>query len=364
MCGIAGVLNLREAPPPSLETGQAMLAMIRHRGPDGFGIYRDPDVLLGNARLSIVDLAGGDQPISNEDGTVWIVFNGEIFNHVELRPGLEARGHRFSTHCDTEVVVHLYEEYGPDCLQHLNGQFAIAIWDRRQQTLFLARDRMGVRPIFYTINAGRLIFGSEVKALLAAPGVQAEIDPAALDETFVVLERPQPPRSIFRDVAQIPPGHYLLRAAARSLCCASVLDGWTSRPRRRPARRGRVPGGARGPARRRRAHPPARRRAGGQLPQRRARLLADRGAGPQACAPARDVFDRLRGRGLRRERLPDGDGARAGHAAPRRARRGCRHRPRLPGRDLAHRGPDPAHRPGADVPAGAGWCTNTGSRSC
>ena len=222
MCGIAGVLNLREAAPPALETGQAMLAMIRHRGPDGFGIYRDPDVLLGNARLSIVDLAGGDQPISNEDGSIWIVFNGEIFNHVELRPDLEARGHRFTTHCDTEAVVHLYEEYGPDCLQHLNGQFAIAIWDLRKKTLFLARDRMGVRPIFYTINDGRLVFGSEVKTLLGA-GVRVEIDPAALDETFVYWSV-QPPRSIFKDVQQIPAGHYLLAHEGE----ISVHPYWTA----------------------------------------------------------------------------------------------------------------------------------------
>jgi asparagine synthase (glutamine-hydrolysing) len=209
MCGIAGMLNLGQAAPPTLETGQAMLAMIRHRGPDGFGIYRDPDILLGNARLSIVDLAGGDQPISNEDGSVWIVFNGEIFNHIELRPSLEARGHRFATHCDTEVVVHLYEEYGPACLDHLNGQFAMAIWDRRARTLFLARDRMGVRPIFYTLHAGQLVFGSEVKALLAVPDLRAEVDATALDETFVYWSV-QPPRTIFRGIFQIPAGHYLL----------------------------------------------------------------------------------------------------------------------------------------------------------
>ncbi|MBL8094470.1 MAG: asparagine synthase (glutamine-hydrolyzing) [Anaerolineales bacterium] len=212
MCGIAGLLNLREAAPPALEVGLAQLATLRHRGPDGFGLYRDPDVLLGNARLSIVDLAGGDQPIGNEDGTVWVVFNGEIFNHVELRAQLVARGHRFATHCDTEVIVHLYEDFGPDCLQHLNGQFAIALWDRRAQALFLARDRLGVRPLHYTVNAGRLVFGSEVKALLAVPGVSAVIDPAALDETFVYWSV-QPPRSIFKDVAQIPPGHFLLARA-------------------------------------------------------------------------------------------------------------------------------------------------------
>jgi asparagine synthase (glutamine-hydrolysing) len=152
MCGIAGVLNLTDRPPTEEMTLLRMLEMIRHRGPDGFGIYRDAQVGLGSARLSIIDLSGGDQPIGNEDGTRWIVFNGEIFNYVELRPQLEARGHCFSTHSDTEVILHLYEDFGPDCLRYLNGQFAIAIWDTQQCSLFLARDRLGVRPLFYTVN--------------------------------------------------------------------------------------------------------------------------------------------------------------------------------------------------------------------
>ncbi len=143
-----------------------MLATIRNRGPDQFGIYLGRQVALGSARLSIIDLSGGQQPISNEDGSLWIVFNGEIFNYVELRPELEALGHRFSTESDTEVLLHLYEEFGPQCLERLNGQFAFAVWNTRDQTLFLARDRLGVRPLFYAVTSRRLIFGSAIKAVL------------------------------------------------------------------------------------------------------------------------------------------------------------------------------------------------------
>ncbi len=186
-----------------------MLGMLRHRGPDGFGIYRDAHIGLGSARLSIIDLSGGDQPIGNEDGTLWIVFNGEIFNYVELRPQLEAHGHRFSTHSDTEVILHLYEDYGPACLKHLNGQFAIAIWDSQKRCLFLARDRLGVRPLFYTVHDGQLVFGSEVKSLLAYPGVHAEIDPTSLEQILTFWSTLSP-RTIFRKINDVPPGHYML----------------------------------------------------------------------------------------------------------------------------------------------------------
>lgn len=217
MCGITGVLNLSEHPPIERQTLLQMLEMIRHRGPDGFGIYRDAHIGLGNARLSIVDLAGGDQPIGNEtcpkcqqsEGTLWIVFNGEIFNYVELRPELEARGHHFETNCDTEVIIHLYEDYGPACLQYLNGQFAIAIWDTGKHSLFLARDRVGIRPLFYTLKDGYLVFGSEIKAMLAHPSVQAQIDLEALAQVFTFWS-PQSPHSIFQDIQELPPGHYLL----------------------------------------------------------------------------------------------------------------------------------------------------------
>ncbi len=209
MCGIAGTFNLKKPHPIREVDLRRMLAMIRHRGPDQFGIYLDDQIGLGNARLSIIDLSGGQQPIANEDETLWIVFNGEIFNYVELRPELEARGHRFSTHTDTEVVLHLYEEYGPECLQKLNGQFAIAIWDSRAQSLFLARDRVGVRPVFYTVADGALIFGSEIKALLADRRVAAELDPTALDQIFTYWSTLSP-RTVFRHIVELPPGHYLV----------------------------------------------------------------------------------------------------------------------------------------------------------
>lgn len=212
MCGIVGVVNLREPQPVPEQVLRSMLGMIRHRGPDEFGIYRDEWANLGNARLSIVDLAGGQQPIGNADRTLWIVFNGEIFNHVELRAELEAKGHQFQTHCDTEVVLHLYEEYGVDCLSQLNGQFAIAIWDTRQQRLFMARDRVGVRPLFYTIQNQQLIFGSEIKTLLANPHVAAAINPEALAQVFTFWSA-QTPHTVFEGIQSLPPGHYLLMQA-------------------------------------------------------------------------------------------------------------------------------------------------------
>lgn len=209
MCGIVGILNLNQpkAVPESLL--RLMLGMIRHRGPDEFGLYSDEWANLGNARLSIIDLSNGQQPICNEDETLWIVFNGEIFNHVELRSKLERLGHRFRTHCDTEVVLHLYEEYGPDCLNDLNGQFAIAIWDTRQRQLFLARDRLGIRPLFYTVSQGQLIFGSEIKTLLVHPSVSADLDPQSLAQVFTFWGA-QVPHTIFKDIYTLPPAHFLI----------------------------------------------------------------------------------------------------------------------------------------------------------
>src|SRR4051812_39456114 len=159
MCGIAGMFNRPARQSVAEGELRQMLAFLRHRGPDEFGILLDREVGLGSARLSIIDLGGGSQPIANEDETLWIVFNGEIFNYIELRADLEARGHLFRTSSDTEVILHLYEEFGPECLQKMNGQFAIAIWDTQRRRLFLARDRLGVRPLFYTETAGTLLFG-------------------------------------------------------------------------------------------------------------------------------------------------------------------------------------------------------------
>jgi asparagine synthase (glutamine-hydrolysing) len=215
MCGIAGLLNTGDAPPVEEASLRRMLAAIRHRGPDQLGIFLGGDAGLGGARLSIVDLEGGRQPIPNEDASLWIVFNGEIFNHVELRAGLEKRGHRFRTRSDTEVVLHLYEDLGPACLDHLNGQFALAIWDRRNASLFLARDRVGIRPLFYA-RAGSLFgFGSEIKALLAEGRFTARIDPLALDEVFTFWST-LPGRTAFEGIAEVPPGHTLTVSRAGS----------------------------------------------------------------------------------------------------------------------------------------------------
>ena len=187
-----------------------MLSLLRHRGPDEFGILLDQEVGLGNARLSIIDLGGGSQPIANEDETLWVVFNGEIFNYLELRAELEPRGHRFRTSSDTEVIVHLFEEYGPQCLEKMNGQFAIAIWDTRRRRLFLARDRVGVRPLFYTqLGADSLLFASEIKSILSDRRVRAELDPAIVEQTFRFWA-PLGPKTVFRDIVELPPGHFLM----------------------------------------------------------------------------------------------------------------------------------------------------------
>lgn len=212
MCGIIGIYNLTKSRLIDQSLLERMLGQIRHRGPDEFGIYCDPHVGLGNARLSIIDLSTGSQPIANEDETVWIVFNGEIFNYVELRPELEAQGHRFTTTSDTEVILHLYEQHGPRCVEHLNGQFAFAIWDRRPEagggTLFMARDRVGIRPLFYTVADGTLVFGSEIKAILTHPAVSARLDLTSLAQVFTFWTTLSP-RTVFEGIVQVPPGHTL-----------------------------------------------------------------------------------------------------------------------------------------------------------
>ena len=206
MCGICGIIDWETSAPGDLAAVKRMLWPIRHRGPDELAVYGDECAKLGHARLSIVDLAGGGQPIFNEDGSLCIVFNGEIYNHVELRPELERKGHRFSTHSDTEVILHLYEEYGADCLDHMNGQFAFAIWDRANRTLFMARDRFGIRPLFYTMSRNRLLFASELKSLLAVPGVHAGIDPIGLDQVFTFWGA-LAPRTAFENIQQLPAAH-------------------------------------------------------------------------------------------------------------------------------------------------------------
>lgn len=208
MCGIAGKINLKPSEPIDPDLIYRMLGAIRHRGPDDQGIFVNDQVGLGSVRLSIIDLAGGHQPICNEDGTIWIVFNGEIYNYLELRSELESKGHIFRTHSDTEVLVHLYEESETDWLLQLNGQFAIALWDQRQRRLVLARDRLGVRPIYYTVNGACLLFASEMKALFTHPGIKAELDPVSVAQVFTFWTTLSP-RSSFRDILNVPPGHYV-----------------------------------------------------------------------------------------------------------------------------------------------------------
>lgn len=208
MCGIAGMINVRDARAPEAETLAAMIAQLGHRGPDGRGFYLGPQVGLAHARLSIIDLPGGNQPMCNEDGSVWVVFNGEIFNYLELRAQLEARGHVFHTRSDTEVLVHLYEEKGESFVDDLNGQFAIALWDRRQRRLTLARDRAGIRPLFYAQDRERLYFASEIKALFASAALPRRIDVRGLGEALTFWS-PLVPRTVFEGVSLLPPGHVL-----------------------------------------------------------------------------------------------------------------------------------------------------------
>lgn len=206
MCGIAGIARSRPG-RVSVEPLARMAAAIRHRGPDGYGFYTGSHVGFAHLRLSIVDVAGGAQPLTNEDGQVVITYNGEVYNHPELRRELESRGHVFRTRSDTEVLVHAYEEWGADMLRRLNGQFAFAIHDAATQTVFLARDRFGVRPLFFAEVAGSLYFASELKALLASGEVEAALDPRAIDEVFTFWAT-RPPRSGLLGIQALEPGTY------------------------------------------------------------------------------------------------------------------------------------------------------------
>jgi asparagine synthase (glutamine-hydrolysing) len=206
MCGIAGIAR-HEPRGVDLATLGRMAAAIRHRGPDGYGFSTGPHVGLAHVRLSIVDLAGGAQPLTNEDGRVVVTYNGEIYNHRELRDELVALGHRFRTTCDTEVLVHGWEAWGPALFDRLNGQFAFALHDRASNEVILVRDRFGVRPLFFSQQRGDLVFGSEIKALLASGEVEAAPDPAGFDEVFSFWGA-RAPRTVFAGVQQLPPGHY------------------------------------------------------------------------------------------------------------------------------------------------------------
>lgn len=207
MCGVAGFIsnNITES---SVSVARNMLSAIRHRGPDESGIYWDNNAILGSVRLSIIDLASGQQPLSNEDGKLWIVFNGEIFNYIELREELLALGYRFKTQSDTEVLLHIYQQFGEAGLSKLNGQFVFAIWDNVKEELFIARDRLGIRPLYYFNSNQQFIFGSEIKAIMQHPEVSLSVDHFSLGQLFTYWTM-LPGRSLFNEIKELQPGHYL-----------------------------------------------------------------------------------------------------------------------------------------------------------
>jgi asparagine synthase (glutamine-hydrolysing) len=213
MCGIVGIFQ-----PAGGEISRELLARMNdaqlHRGPDEGGLHLEPGVGLGHRRLSIIDLSGGKQPLFNEDGSVVVVYNGEIYNFQDLSEELQALGHVFRTHCDTEVIVHAWEEWGEDCVRRFRGMFAFAIWDRNRRVLFLARDRLGIKPLHYAfLSGGELIFSSELKALYLHPKLSRELDPQAVEDYFAYGYVPEP-RTILKAARKLPPGHHLtLRVA-------------------------------------------------------------------------------------------------------------------------------------------------------
>src|SRR5215831_3273526 len=208
MCGICGILNLNDGTPRQRDL-RAMSNVLRHRGPDDQGEFISGPLAMAFRRLSIIDVAGGHQPMANEDGTIWIVFNGEIYNDPDLRPLMKKRGHCYATNSDTETILHLYEEYGEDCVHHLRGMFAFAIWDARAKRLFCARDRLGIKPFYYGMIGDRFAFASEIKALLELPGLQPRLNRRALPE-FFALGYISSLETMFGGVFKLLPGHRLL----------------------------------------------------------------------------------------------------------------------------------------------------------
>ncbi|PYT82456.1 MAG: asparagine synthase (glutamine-hydrolyzing) [Acidobacteria bacterium] len=205
MCGICGFYEYKTHKPASREILSDMLRVLHHRGPDDSGAHFDKDLALGMRRLSIIDLSGGKQPIRNEDGAIVTVFNGEIYNYRELREELESRGHTLATESDTEVIVHLYQDFGENCTHHLRGMFAFAVWDARGRRLFVARDRLGIKPLYFTEAGGALIFASEIKAILQHPAVKVELNVEALNN-YLALKYVPSPQTIFTGISSLPPG--------------------------------------------------------------------------------------------------------------------------------------------------------------
>lgn len=227
MCGICGIFD-RSGDHIDKVTLERMTAVLGHRGPDGDGHLWDGEIGLGHRRLSIIDVKGGAQPIGNEDGSLQVVFNGEIYNFVELRKELEGAGHTFKTRSDTEVIVHAYEQWGTDCVNRFNGMFAFAMWDKHKRELFLARDHLGIKPLYYTLIGDQLAFASEIKALLQVPGCPREIDMDSLADLFTFRYVPSP-KTLFRGIFKLPPG-YLMRATKNDI---EIRRFWSWVPRLR-----------------------------------------------------------------------------------------------------------------------------------
>lgn len=209
MCGICGIINTKTDSFPDVHLLKRMMGRISHRGPDSSGYYRDKHVGLGHTRLSIIDHETGAQPISNEDDSVWIVFNGEIFNYIELSVELKKKGHTFKTKSDTEVIIHAYEEWGTACFERFNGQWAIALWDIRKEQVIFSRDRHGIRPLYYTCLHNRILFASEIKSLFADSAVERSLDPAGFGEIFTFWG-PVAPRTVFKDIQELEPGNFAI----------------------------------------------------------------------------------------------------------------------------------------------------------
>lgn len=217
MCGIVGIFDTRGREAVDRQLLEQMNQSQFHRGPDEGGVHLEPGLGLGHRRLSIIDLSSGQQPLFNEDHSVVVTYNGEIYNFPELTAELKSLGHVFRTHCDTEVIVHAWEQWGDACVERFRGMFAFAVWDRNRQTLFLARDRLGIKPLFYALLPdGRFVFGSELKALKLHPGLSRTIDPTAVEEYFAFGYVPEP-KTIYRDVWKLPPGHTLLLRRGEAL---------------------------------------------------------------------------------------------------------------------------------------------------
>src|ERR1700687_1320915 len=207
MCGIAGFVN-KDRSSSCEQILERMTTAIQHRGPDGEGYYSDAHAHLGHRRLSIIDVAAGAQPMTNESGNLWIVYNGEIFNHADLRPGLEEAGHQYRTRCDTETILHAYEEYGPDCVTRFRGMFSFAIWDKNARTLFCARDRLGKKPFYYYRDGRLLAFASEIKALLEHPDISPRFEESLLSE-YLNFGYCSSDQTLFSGIRKLMPGHWL-----------------------------------------------------------------------------------------------------------------------------------------------------------